>query len=116
MQEIQSPDGSIEKSLTIKRSRIIHEEVNDQLQELLEEVVLIGTAMGVEELEYPIAGKTGTYKMKGETHAWFSGYFPADRPMYAMTVFVEEGGSGSSVAVPLFKDISKRIMNLGERN
>lgn len=118
VQEIQSPDGSIEKKFNHQKGvRIIHEEVNDQLQELLEEVVLIGTAMGVEELEYPIAGKTGTAQNgRVRPHAWFSGYFPADRPMYAMTVFVEEGGSGSSVAVPLFKDISKRIMNLGERN
>lgn len=109
---------SIEKFNEDIQKRVIDQQVNDQLQEMLEEVTITGTARRLHSSEYgPVAGKTGTAQ-NGSTndHAWFSGYFPANNPQYAMTVFVEEGGSGSGSAVPLFQDIYERISNLGQRN
>jgi penicillin-binding protein 2 len=56
-----------------------------------------------------IAGKTGTAEvgLKREdgtyqdSHAWFTAYAPYDEPEVAVTVFLKEGGEGSSYAVPI---------------
>ncbi len=67
-----------------------------------------------------IAGKTGTSQVsrrssrrsgarlawKYRDHALFVGYFPADAPRYAVSVVVEHGGGGGSVAAPLMRDIT----------
>lgn len=60
--------------------------------------------------KFPIAtsGKTGTAEFgdpKGKTHAWYSAYAPSDDPKIVLTVLVEAGGEGSSVAAPVAKEI-----------
>ncbi len=39
------------------------------------------------------------------THAWFVGYAPAEAPELAIAVWVYNGGEGSSVAVPIAKEV-----------
>ncbi len=53
------------------------------------------------------AGKTGTAEnISGQkAHAWFTGYFPAEEPAYALTVLIENGGSAPSSAVYLFDSL-----------
>ncbi len=64
---------------------------------------------------FSVAGKTGsaqTGQYSGETeivHAWFSGFYPANNPKYAITILVEEGVYGSEVAAPLFTKIATEI-------
>ena len=63
--------------------------------------------MGPEVFPIEVAGKTGTAETsKGAdyTHAWFMGYGPIDDPDLALVVFIEHGGSGSRVAVPIARD------------
>ena len=38
-------------------------------------------------------------------HAWFTAYYPAEKPEIALTVLIENGGSGGSVAAPAAKKI-----------
>jgi penicillin-binding protein 2 len=38
-------------------------------------------------------------------HALFVGYAPIEAPRYAVSIVVEHGGGGSSVAAPIAKDI-----------
>ena len=38
-------------------------------------------------------------------HALFVAYAPVDKPRYAISVVVEHGGAGSSVAAPIARDI-----------
>ena len=45
-------------------------------------------------------------------HALFVGYAPASNPKYAISVVVEHGGSGSSVATPIARDIFKYIFKV----
>lgn len=72
-----------------------------------------------------MAGKTGTVQVRSITawerrhgvlknedlpwrkrdHALFVGYAPVERPRYATAVVVEHGGSGSSVAAPIARDL-----------
>ena len=119
VKEISNQRGDVLKhySKGIEK-RVIDENINKQVQSLLEEVTISGTAIGENSLDSGgIAGKTSTSQNgKVYPHAWFAGYFPVDQPQYAMTVFVEEGGGGSSVAFPIFEKISKKIINLGQRN
>ncbi len=49
-----------------------------------------------------VAGKTGTgQNPHGEDHAWFTCYAPAEAPEIVVTVLVENGGGGSTVAAPI---------------
>lgn len=74
-----------------------------------------------QELRIPIACKTGTAETgdaQGKTHAWLTAFAPipeqfvvntentlVGEPEIAVTVLVEKGGEGSSVAAPIAKKI-----------
>ena len=62
-----------------------------------------------------VAGKTGTAEVGGERadHAWFTGYLPADRPRYAVTVLLEHGGGGGSHAGPVARDVVDALLAAG---
>lgn len=65
-----------------------------------------GTAHRIWTDHYRIAGKTGTAQNpRGEPHAWFAGFAPADDPRIAIAVLVENGGSGSAVAGPIARHV-----------
>ena len=51
--------------------------------------------------------QTGQYDAEGHElcHGWITGFFPADTPRYAVTVFVENGGYGNESAAPIFRTI-----------
>jgi penicillin-binding protein 2 len=70
---------------------------------------------------YRMAGKSGTTQVveirQGEEydeeeldeysrkHAWFIAFAPADDPVIAVSVLVENGGGGSSVAAPIAREV-----------
>ena len=43
--------------------------------------------------------------MKADSHAWFTGFAPADDPEISVTIIVERIGSGGDYAVPIAKRI-----------
>jgi penicillin-binding protein 2 len=50
----------------------------------------------------PVAAKTGSAENQNENdHAWFAGFGPADNPQVVVTVMVEGGQHGGTVAAPL---------------
>lgn len=81
--------------------------------------------------EYTIGGKTGTTQVTristaerqsgviknedkewiGRDHALFVGYGPVENPKYAVSVLVEHGGGGSSVASPIARDILEYVLD-----
>ncbi|GAB4316022.1 MAG: penicillin-binding protein [Bacteroidales bacterium] len=89
--------------------------------EILEGVVLRGTATSLKKSPYSVAGKTGTAQIASGTsgynkrnyNASFVGYFPADNPRYSCIVVVSNPSTGryyaTSVAVPVFKDIADKV-------
>lgn len=66
-----------------------------------------GSARSLNAVSVPIAGKTGTAQTGKpfEEHAWFTGFAPYENPELVLTVLVEKGGEGSSISVPIAKDI-----------
>jgi cell division protein FtsI/penicillin-binding protein 2 len=63
-----------------------------------------------------VAGKTGTAQSiaksdstKGQDHAWFASFAPADDPQVVVVVLVERGGKGGQVAAPIARQIYQAI-------
>ena len=88
--------------------KLITEAEAAMLRELMENVVETGTATRLKDVAYTAAGKTGSAEfgtVKGESHAWFTGYAPAENPEICVTVIIEGAGSGGDYAVPIAKRI-----------
>ena len=73
-----------------------------------------GTGGGARLPGIDVAGKTGTAQMianskaeKGEDHAWFASFAPANAPEVVVVVIAEGGGKGGQVAAP----IARKILN-----
>lgn len=62
--------------------------------------------------------QTGRYDDSGNEmcNAWITGFFPADKPEYAITILVEDGGYGNDSAAPIFRQIADKITKLEERD
>lgn len=77
------------------------------LADLMQQVVEIGTGSAMRGAPYSAAGKTGSaeFETGKETHSWFVGYAPADDPKIAISVLVEEAGSGGRVAAPIARAV-----------
>jgi len=73
-----------------------------------------GTAYrAFEGMEVAVAGKTGTAENPDDDpHAWFAGYAPAEDPQIAVVVVIENGGEGSQVAAPLFRQVVEAFFAL----
>ena len=75
----------------------------------MRDTVTIGSARSLDSLPVAVAGKTGTAQWSSlkEPHAWFSGFAPYDDPEIVLTVLVEEGKGGDTMATPIVLDILK---------
>ncbi len=61
--------------------------------------------------------QTGWYDGEREIlHTWFAGYFPADKPEYAIVVLKEDGSSGATDGAPVFKEIAEGISRMENRS
>ena len=84
----------------------------------------------INDPKYQFAGKTGTAQVKRITakdreldlktfeipyeerdHALYIAFGPYKNPRYAISILVEHGGSGSSVAAPMAKKLFKKIID-----
>jgi penicillin-binding protein 2 len=73
----------------------------------MRQTVTAGSAQSLKTTVVPVAGKTGTAQWSSihANQAWFTGFAPYDNPQIAITVLVEEGGEGTTAAVPIVHDI-----------
>ncbi|HOW42564.1 MAG TPA: penicillin-binding protein 2 [Candidatus Omnitrophota bacterium] len=72
-----------------------------------------GTAGMLKSAPVSIAGKTGTAEInKVDAHAWFAGFFPYERPRFAICVFLEKGGHGYQASM-LTKTIVEMMFQEG---
>lgn len=79
------------------------------IQNAMRQTVTTGSGRSLLTIPMEISGKTGTAQFDARdleaTHAWFTSYAPSSNPQIALTVLVEGGGEGSSIAVPVAKEI-----------
>ncbi|MDO8570177.1 MAG: penicillin-binding protein 2 [Candidatus Daviesbacteria bacterium] len=77
-----------------------------------------GTAWPFFNFSISTAGKTGTseFGVQNKTHAWYTTYAPVDDPRITITVLVEGGGEGSTVAAPIAKEIYTWYFNTDKGN
>lgn len=75
----------------------------------MEDCVQYGSCRRLSELPFSVAGKTGTaqWNKNKNNHAWFTSFAPVEKPEIVLTILVEEGGEGSSMAVPIAYDFYK---------
>ncbi len=106
---IKSEDGKNVKTFSESSyKRLMTADQAQTLQSIMKEVVEQGTASKLKGLSYTAAGKTGSAEFTDSTtdsHAWFTGYAPAEDPEVCVTIIVENAGSGGSFAVPIAKRI-----------
>ncbi len=111
IERVENAEGKVIKSFKPDSyGNLITENEALALQNLMTLVVEKGTAKKLSGLSYTAAGKTGSAEYndtKGDSHAWFTGYAPAENPEVCVTIIVEGAGSGGDYAVP----IAKRIFN-----
>lgn len=108
LSEIRSNTGQTVKRIepTLVREQIVNSENLAEVIKGMEGTVTYGTARQLGSLGVRIAAKTGTAQAgSGLPHAWLSAVVPAENPELALIVMAENAGEGSSVAVPIAKDI-----------
>lgn len=84
--------------------RLMTEEEADVLRQMMTAVVEVGTATKLSGWGYTAAGKTGSAEYnsnKDDSHAWFTGFAPAENPEVCVTIIVEGAGNGGDYAVPM---------------
>lgn len=83
----------------------------------LRDCVLYGSCNRLGDLNFSVAGKTGTaqWGKNKKPHAWFTGFAPYENPDVAITILMEEGGEGSAAAIPAAKEILWWYFNVLKR-
>ncbi len=106
---VENSAGNIIKTFnSATYKKIITEEEASILTDLMTDVVNEGTATRLKGLSYTAAGKTGSAEygtVKGDSHAWFTGFAPVEDPKICVTIIIEGAGAGGDYAVPIAKRI-----------
>ena len=107
--KIDAKDKKDEVEITTKilANNIVKEEnfktVREGMKKACEEG---GTGWPFFTASYKVGCKTGTAeKALGNPHALFTAFAPFENPKISITVVIEDGGEGSSVAAPVAREI-----------
>ena len=107
--EILDSHNQVLKNISpeIIRTNLVDPQNIEIVREGMRQTITDGSARSLQTVPVPVAGKTGTaqWSTTKANQAWFTGFAPYDNPELVITVLVEEGGEGSSVAVPIAKEI-----------
>ena len=119
VERVEGPDGSLAYSSASKATG--HVDLSPVVWSFLRYALVGvvnegGTGAAARIPGVQIAGKTGTAQSiaksdaaKGQDHAWFASFAPADDPQYVVVVLVERGGKGGQVAAPIARQIYEAI-------
>lgn len=112
---------SIQMETEKQTEQVISSDTANEVSKMMELVVQKGTAAGLSlqnaDGTAKAAVKTGTAEYQQgddmKTHAWMTGFTPCKEPEYIITVFVEDGDSGSAAAGPVFQKIVEYLEDSG---
>ncbi len=111
---VENDTGRVIKSFAPESyGQLLSEAEAEILKAMMTAVVEEGTARKLSGQSYTAAGKTGSaeYNSNGDSHAWFTGFAPAEAPEVCVTIIVEGAGSGGDYAVPIAKRIFDAYFN-----
>lgn len=123
VKDVFTSDGTIEQIITPSQwKRAMSPATAAVLTDMMEQVVISGTATNAAVPGVRIAGKTGTAEVTDRPpHAWFIGFGPVaagpDDASIAIAVVVESGGNfgetatGGSVAAPIAQQVLAEFLN-----
>jgi len=105
--QITAPEGNIVEQFRPQPwLKPVSSQQAAQIKEAMVKTVSFGTGRAVRITGIQVAGKTGSAENpQGDTHAWFIGFAPAEKPEIAVAVIVENAGSGGSVAAPIARKV-----------
>ncbi len=107
---VESASGTVRLRFSQKAYRTVcTPEIAETIADYMKDVVKNGTGTRAQVSGLTIAGKTGSAESsldgRAVTHGWFVGYIEDDAYPYAVSVLVEEGGSGGTVAAPVAQKV-----------
>jgi len=109
VKSILDPDSNLIKEIgpQVLNQNFIDPENIEIVKKGLRQAVLSGSARALGGLPIDVGAKTGTaqWSSKDANHAWITTIAPYQNPEVVVTVLVEEGGEGSSVALPVAVDV-----------
>ncbi len=98
-------------------TRVLSQETAERLRALCITAVEQGTGQGAAPTRGGAGGKTssaqtGVFDEKGKEllNTYFAGFYPADKPEYAIAVFAEDGVSGGKTCAPVFRAVCQGIL------
>lgn len=117
---VKSADGRTVESFEPEvYGTLMTSEEADILTDMMQQVVLTGTAKNLADCSYNAVGKTGSAEYSDSTtdsHAWFTGFAPKDDPQICVTIIMEKAGSGGHMAVPVAKRIFDEYFGVNSIN
>ncbi|MDX6203989.1 MAG: penicillin-binding protein [Frankiales bacterium] len=118
--QILGPDLTV---VSQTKPQVVRQSVSPQvaaaLTQMMIGVVANGTGTSAQISGVQVAGKTGTAQHGANTtpHAWFIAFAPAQNPVVAVAVLVENGGAlgseatGGKVAAPIAAQVIKAVLH-----
>ncbi len=102
---VQEVRGGL-KMRQITRPQLIGEVLPSSIAARVRDSMVLAAIEGTAQTSFSpsldYAAKTGTAQSgQGGDHAWFIGFAPSERPVVAVAVLIEHGGTGSQVAAPI---------------
>lgn len=113
---VETVEGSTVKTFGPQEvGRVMTSEQAADLRELLTYDVEHGTARRLQSNLFSSAGKTGSAEYNesnDDSHAWFTGFAPADDPQVVVTIILESAGTGGDYCVPIAKRIFTQYFDM----
>lgn len=103
--------GHIADSLLLRHQTMVNSYYYETIINGMRAAVINGTCKEARNSKYEICGKTGTAENRGEDHSVFVGFAPRKNPKIALAVYVENGGNGAVMAVPLAHQMIEKYLD-----
>jgi peptidoglycan glycosyltransferase len=119
VKDVLAPDLSTLGKADVKLYKhAVSSGIATQLTAMMVAVVQHGTGTRAQISGVTVAGKTGTaqHGPGAAPHAWFIGFAPAENPVVAVAVVIEDGGSlgsdatGGKLAAPIAKAVMEAVL------
>ncbi len=97
------------------QEQVMSQKTASQIRSFMEKAAAEGTASSGQPETVKVGAKTGTAQTgqySGETelvHLWYTGYFPAEAPQYAVTVLRADSSENTKECAQVFRTIAQEL-------